>query len=158
MPQGINTSCALTRKRQKKKNSITNRQRLPSYKDRRCEKSLIVGDRIHFIWFYHHVNSSFRKRTFYTTEHSAGKTAFRRIPAWHWLPHWRSTDTKDRLWHTNGPVHITSWTHGIQNSIEAILSCHPALSKEWLRWAGWQLRANYDVCAQTLKENCTPKS
>ena len=37
-------------------------------------------------------------------------------------------------------------SYGIQNSMEAILVCHQALSTELL--AGWQFRANYDVCAQ----------
>ena len=36
--------------------------------------------------------------------------------------------------------------HGIQNSMEAILACHPALLTEWLSWVA--VCVNYDVCAQ----------
>ena len=43
-----------------------------------------------------------------------------------------------------GPCALHHW---IQNSMEAILTCHPAVSTEWL--AGWQFRVYYDVCARS---------
>ena len=42
--------------------------------------------------------------------------------------------------------------HGIQNSMEAILACRPALSRDWLD--GWQNRVNYDEFAQAPSCQC----
>ena len=43
--------------------------------------------------------------------------------------------------------------HGIKNSMEAMLACHPALSTEWL--AGWKNCVNYGVSHAPLTEFTT---
>ena len=58
---------------------------------------------------------------------------------------WSHVSTWDsfRILREWGPC---SFRHGIQNSMETILACHPALSTEWLPF--WQLCVDYDICSQ----------
>ena len=58
---------------------------------------------------------------------------------------------------TRGCCVLPKTQHPFQNSMEAILTCHPALSPQ-NDWTGWQFRVNDDICPQTPLKVTKPRA